>query len=200
MITNDLGPDAVPTIELCKVTMFDAVVQNNHGNGGKYDKTRGGAISFSGAMVDIGESQLISNSPQGAIQGADGYLKFRGMVTFVKNSGENGGAINLLIVRLTFLASCAVSFGNNRASRLGGAVYTEIQKNISFYVSAGTLHSRKYCAIIKQNGSITFQANSAQLAGHATPLYDCYSYIIQIPFQMSIWMNLKRAWIGMNLT
>ena len=184
MITNDPGRDAVATNDLCEITLLDVVIQNNYCNGQNFDETRGGAIWFSGALANIGGtaykgSQFISNGPQGAIQGADGYLTFWGKVTFANNSGENGGAINLLNVQLSFLADCVVSFVSNIASRFGGAIYNEGRKRNSFYINAGILQSRKYCAVFKNNGSVSFQDNHAQLAGdaiYATPIYDCYFY------------------------
>ena len=128
-------------------------------------------------------------------------LSSGGTIIFANNSGENGGAINLLNVRLFFLSDSFISFVANRASRFDGAIYTEgYQKRITIY-NAFQMNQQiwKYCAILKNNGSVTFQDNRAQLAGDAiyeTPIYDCYlngssivdsyvSYIFDVAYNSS---------------
>ena len=93
--------------------------------------SRGGAIFFDGVKVDIfgntsTGSQFSSNSPQGAIQGRIGLLLLHGNITFTKNRGVNGGAINLYNnVPLYFYEGCRVEFSRNIATEFGGAIYND---------------------------------------------------------------------------
>ena len=187
MIRNDRDLTVIQNSSyrlMSRLELVDVVVENNYCNSGRYDE-RGGAISFYGATVEITGSahrgsQFISNGPQGAIQGVEGNLRVCGNVIFANNSGENGGAISLLNVQLYFHNS-VISFVENRSSRFGGAIYINSEQK-SFFIrgpSSGYMKRMQYCAIIKEDdGSVTYQSNHAQLAGHAiyaTPLYNCYS-------------------------
>ena len=88
--------EAASVILLCSLTLVDVIIKENYCSCGDYNDTRGGAMYFSGVNVDIGGSdtgsQIVSNSPQGAIQGIDVSLQLWGRVTFTNNSGENWGS------------------------------------------------------------------------------------------------------------
>ena len=102
---------------------------DNHCSCNDYDELRGGAIYFNGMKVDIfgntfTESQFSSNSPLGAIQGTNGFLKLHGNIIFTNNTGVNGRAISLSNnVPLYFYQGCAVEFSKNAATGFGGAIY-----------------------------------------------------------------------------
>ena len=77
-------------------------------------------------------SDFSYNSPQGAIDGEDGYLKLHGNIVFSNNIGENGGAISLSNnVPLYFFLMCRVEFSRNFATGFGGAIYNDgMQKKV----------------------------------------------------------------------
>ena len=87
-------------ILLCSTNLLDVIVKENYCYCGDFNETREGAVYFTGVTVNIGGmsdtgSQFIYNSPEGAIQGVNRcVIQIWGMVTFVNNSGENGGAIS----------------------------------------------------------------------------------------------------------
>ena len=172
----------------------DVVVQNNLCSCDNFNKARGGAIYFSRMKVDIfgstiTGSQFSSNSPQGAIQGEDGFLRLHGNITFTNNKGENGGAIGLSNnVPLSFYNKCRVKFSRNIATGFGGAIYS---------YSYGAQNDENSPKMISQNSSdcainfisdcdngsvysITLIDNHAQQGGHAiyaTPIYNCINCV-----------------------
>ena len=188
--------EAASVILLCSLTLVDVIIKENYCSCGDYNDTRGGAMYFSGVNVDIGGSdtgsQIVSNSPQGAFQGIDVSLQLWGRVTFINNSGENGGAISLLNnVQLFFLANCTVTFVGNTASRFGGAIYIEGERKRVATPSDVAIGFEifSYCVMtFHYNYNITFQGNHAELSGHsvyATPLYHCqYPLISRTALQL----------------
>ena len=181
----------ISVIQLSRLTLVDVIIKENYCSCDGYNDTRGGAMYFSGINVDIGGSTdrgslIISNSPQGAIQGLDIFLQLWGMVTFSNNTGENGGAISLQNnVQLFFLENCTVEFIGNRAARFGGAIYIEReQKRIATKADLDIgFEIFSYCVMtIHGNHTITFKDNHAVLSGHAiyaTPLYHCHNPVPQ---------------------
>ena len=171
------------SVSLCNFILEDVVVNHNyHIAISTYNETRGGAIYFNGVNLSISGStnlgsQFSSNSPQGAIQGENGFLLLSGNIAFTKNTGVNGGAISLSYnVPLQFHDKCNVQFSRNVATRFGGAIYNEgEQTNLQIYHNGQILS----CVIdIVGDGpfSITFTNNHAELGGHAvyaTPIYNC---------------------------
>ena len=174
--TANYGAAIYVTNSLGHLLLLDVVIKDNH-------CTWGGAIYFDGVKVDIfgntpTGSQFSSNSPQGAIQGQNGFLLLHGNITFTDNRGVYGGAISLSNnVQLYFYEGCRVKFSRNVATRFGGAIYN--------------VWGLKYTTILQppciiqfimnhpvqpSNFSITFTDNHAQQGGHAvyaTPIYNC---------------------------
>ena len=176
------------TISYCRLTLEDVIIKENYCSCDDYNETRGGAMYFSGVNVTIGGStdrgsHILSNGPQGAIQGVHTVLQLWGKTTFSNNSGENGGAISLLNdAQLIFLENCTVAFVGNRATRFGGAIYIEgEQKRIA--AKDAVFQILSYCSLtfsIGKYNDITFQDNHAVLAGHAiyaTPIYHCQNSV-----------------------
>ena len=178
-----------------QLILQDVVVQNNLCSCDEYNEARGGAIYFSRMKVDIfgstiTGSQFSSNSPQGAIQGEDGFLLLHGNITFANNTGENGGAISLSNnVPLSFYDTCRVKFSRNVATGFGGAIYSysygaqndqNSPKKILQSSSDCAINFISYCF----NGPvnlITLTDNHAQQGGHAvyaTPIYNCINCAI----------------------
>ena len=171
-----------------QLILQDVVVQNNLCTCDEYNEARGGAIYFNRMKVDIfgstiTGSQFSSNSPQGAIQGENGFLQLHGNITFTNNTGENGGAISLSNnVPLNFYDTCRVKFSRNVATGFGGAIYSygaqknQInQKTILQSFSNCAINFISYCFDGPVN-SITLTDNHAQQGGHAiyaTPIYNC---------------------------
>ena len=119
-------------------------------------------------------SQFVGNHPGGTIQGIGGNLHLSGRVSFRNNSGENGATIYLTNdAHLYFHENCTVSFSDNLATGLGGAIYIEGDESITTSILTD-------CAMHFIGGasySINFQGNHASVAGnsiYATPIYDCY--------------------------
>ena len=184
-------------VPLCSLFLEDVVVNDNYriAINTQYE-TRGGAIYFNGVNVSINGStnlgsQFSSNSPQGAIQGVNGFLLLSGNISFTNNTGVNGGAISLSNnVPLQFHGKCNVQFSRNVATTFGGAIYNEGEQTTPLAnKDIWTLN----CVIdIVGDGpfSITFNNNHAELGGHAvyaTPIYGCYdatySYFTITPLQ-----------------
>ncbi|KAL5516242.1 hypothetical protein EMCRGX_G001525 [Ephydatia muelleri] len=77
-------------------------------------------------------SQFVGNHPGGTIQGIGGNLHLSGRVSFRNNSGENGATIYLTNdAHLYFHENCTVSFSDNLATGLGGAIYIEGDESIT---------------------------------------------------------------------
>ena len=176
---------ATSVIFLCALSLVDVIIKENYCSCGDHNETRGGAMYFSGVNVDIEGSTdrgslIISNSPQGAIQGFDVYVQLWGKITFSNNTGENGGAISLLNnVQLIFHKNCMVTFVGNRATRFGGAIYIEGEEKRLATKTDNNIEIYSYCVLtFYDDNNITFQDNHAALTGHAiyaTPLYHCHN-------------------------
>ena len=174
--------------EVNQLILQDVVVQNNLCSCDSYNEARGGAIYFNRMKVDIfgntiTGSQFSSNSPQGAIQGENGFLLLHGNIAFTNNTGENGGAIGLSNnVPLYFYNSCRVKFSRNVATGFGGAIYSYIYGTQEISLEMLIFHSFSNCAInlisicAVNSKYVTFIDNHAQQGGHAiyaTPIYNC---------------------------
>ena len=185
--------------EINQLALQDVIVKDNHCS---FD-TCTGAIYFKGVKMDISGntdtgSHFVSNSPQGAIQGEDGFLSLYGYITFANNTGVNGGAISLYNVPLYFNANCTVEFSHNLATGYGGAIYSngkQFNPTQGFYYHTNEKYNcilRFFIPAVQQdlfeycNGSfsITFIYNHAQKGGHAvyaTPIYNCiFSRILAV--------------------
>ncbi|KAL5497502.1 hypothetical protein EMCRGX_G013978 [Ephydatia muelleri] len=187
-VSNFLTSDTAPFGYLL---LQDVIVKDNYCSCNDYNQLRGGAIYFNGMKVDIfgntfTESQFSSNSPLGAIQGTNGFLKLHGIVTFMNNTGVNGGAISLSNnVPLYFYQGCAVEFSRNTATGFGGAIYNAgDQVNLMQPTSNLNKCTIRFikdcyssnCEFNTNMFSITFIDNHAQQGGHsvyATPIYNC---------------------------
>ena len=176
------------SVSLCHLFLEDVVVNDNHHIAiNNYNVTTGGAIFFNGVNVSINGSTKMgsnfsSNSPQGAIQGENGFLLLHGNITFTNNTGVNGGAISLYNhVALQFHENCNVEFSRNIATRFGGAIYNEGDQTSVQIGNAwsGWIQIMITCVIdIVGDGpfSITFSGNHADQGGHAvyaTPIHNC---------------------------
>ena len=178
-------PEATSVLFLCTLSLVDVIIKENFCSCDDYNETRGGAMYFSGVnVIIVGSSdrgsQIISNSPQGAIQGLDVFLQLRGKILFYNNTGENGGAISLLNnVQLIFHNNCMVTFVGNRATRFGGAIYIEGEEKRLATKTDNDIEIYSYCVLtFHDDNDITFQDNHAALTGHAiyaTPLYHCHN-------------------------
>ena len=168
--------------QLGSLILQDVRVENNQCFCNGYQSIRGGAIYFNGMNVTImGDtptgSQFLSNSPLGAIQGENGFLKLNSNISFTNNTGENGGAIGLSNVPLYFYGKQGtVDFSRNVATGFGGAIYNggslmPVNRDLSrcsIFFSDPSLSVSNY---------ITFTGNHAMLGGHsiyATPIYGCW--------------------------
>eukprot|EP00731_Ephydatia_muelleri_P009200 Em0004g1538a len=187
-VSNFLTSDTAPFGYLL---LQDVIVKDNYCSCNDYNELRGGAIYFNGMKVDIfgntfTESQFSSNSPLGAIQGTNGFLKLHGIVTFTNNTGVNGGAISLSNnVPLYFYEGCAVEFSKNTATGFGGAIYNAgDQANLMQPTSNLNKCTIRFikdcyssnCEFNTNMFSVTFIDNHAQQGGHsvyATPIYNC---------------------------
>ena len=84
----------------------------NHPSGSKTMEIIGSTITG---------SNLVSNSPQGAIEGENGILLLQGYITFENNSGVNGGAISLSNnVPVYCYDNCKVNALQNIVTEYGG--------------------------------------------------------------------------------
>ena len=163
--------DIFSTNQLGHLILQEVIVENNHCISNVYQKIRGGAIFFNRVQVDIiGDtitgSQFLSNSPLGAITGGNGFLQLYGNVSFKYNKGENGGAINLYNVSLTFSDMSTVEFFRNVTTGFGGAE----KLNDATDVGCAILYDANISSVV------TFTDNHAQQGGHAvyaTPIYEC---------------------------
>ena len=184
-LTSDTEP-------LGNLTLQDVIVEGNHCSCNDYNKTMGGAISFTGMKADIfgnttTGSQFSYNSPLGAIQGTNGFLQLHGSITFTNNTGVNGGAISLSNnVPLYLYERCSVEFSGNVATGFGGAIYNngdtgELTQPTSNLNKCSIrlikdCSSSNDCVFNTSMFSITFTDNHAQQGGHAvyaTPIYKC---------------------------
>ncbi len=77
--------------------------------------------------VIINGSQFINNSGLlgGAIDASDSRLFFIGDNLFYNNSGSNGGALHLLNSTILLEEDSSITFKENRASEIGGAISSE---------------------------------------------------------------------------
>ncbi|KAL5497495.1 hypothetical protein EMCRGX_G013971 [Ephydatia muelleri] len=168
------------------------MVKDNLCSCNDYNELRGGAIYFTGMKVDIfgntfTGSQFSSNSPLGAIQGTNGFLQLHGNITFMNNTGVNGGAISLTNnVPLYVYEGCAVEFSKNAATGFGGALYNAGDKERIIQSNKCTIRLIKNCKRLHDCNFdinmffITFIDNHAQQGGHsvyATPIYNCNNCI-----------------------
>ena len=160
---------------LVHLLLQEVVIKDNH-------CTWGGAIYFDGVKVDIfgntpTGSQFSSNSPQGAIQGQNGFLLLHGNITFTDNRGVYGGAISLSNnVQLYFYQGCRVEFSRNVATRFGGAIYNVRGLKDTRFLPLCIICFINNRLVQPSSFSITFTDNHAQQGGHAvyaTPIYDC---------------------------
>ena len=125
VVSDFLTSDTVP---FGNITLQNVIIRNNQCSCNGYNEMRGVAFYFNGMRVDIfgttiSGSQLSSNSPLGAIQGSNGFLQLHGNITFINNTGVNGGAISLSNnVPLYFYEKCSVQFFGNAAAGFGGAI------------------------------------------------------------------------------
>ena len=188
IIPNFLTSDTSPFGYLL---LQGVMVKDNYWSFNDYNELRGGAIHFNGINVDIfgntfTESKFSSNSPCGAIQGTNGFLKLHGNITFTNNIGVNGGAISLSNnVPLYFYQGSAVEFSKNAATGFGGAIYNAgDQVNLMQPTSNLNKCTIRFikdcyssnCEFNTNLFSVTFIDNHAQQGGHsvyATPIYNC---------------------------
>ena len=189
VVSNFLTSDTEP---LGNLTLQDVIVKDNYCSCNDYNEMGGGAISFNGINVDIfgntiTGSQFSSNSPLGAIQGTNGFLKLHGNIAFTNNTGVNGGAISLSNnVPLYFYENCAVEFSGNVATGFGGAIYSNGDQDELIQPASNLnkcsirltkdCNSFDDCVFNTNMFSITFTDNHAQQGGHAvyaTPIYNC---------------------------
>ena len=204
IIPNFLTSDTSPFGYLL---LQGVMVKDNYCSFNDYNELRGGAIYFNGINVDIfgntfTESKFSSNSPCGAIQGTNGFLKLHGNITFTNNTGVNGGAISLSNnVPLYFYQGCAVEFSKNAATGFGGAMYNDgDQVNLMQPTSNLNKCTIRFikdcyssnCEFNTNMFSVTFIDNHAQQGGHsvyATPIYNCTKCI-----GVSNWQPHRRVW------
>ena len=174
--------------EFNQLVLQDVTVKDSH----CYSDTCAGAIYLKGVKMDIfgntdTGSHFSLNSPQGAIQGENGFLLLHGYITFANNTGVNGGAISLSNnVPLYFNPNCTVEFIRNVATGYGGAIYNNGKQFIA-KDTFWTGYDRDICILrlllpdvtnkmCNASLSINFTYNHAQKGGHAvyaTPIYHC---------------------------
>ncbi len=104
------------------------------------------------------------------IDGTNTSLKLHGHVLFRRNLAINGPAINLKqSSRLFFMTHSSISFQENKASNLGGAIYAVVSKKYD--------HCAFYFASTRPvDNNITFINNSAREGGdsiYASPIFNC---------------------------
>ena len=175
-------------VDIGHLLLHDVIVKNNHCPYDEYNDMKGGAIFFNGLIVDIFGNTITgcefsSNSPQGAIQGENGYLQLHGNITFTNNTGVNGGGISLSNnAPLYFYDQCKVEFSRNVATGNGGAIYNDGKQKNSKQDLKGipecVISFIYKCSVTRKTEcfSITFIDNYAQQGGHAvyaTAIYNC---------------------------
>ena len=160
------------------------------------------ALFVEGAMdVRINGSEFINNSGLlgGAINVSDSRLFFAGDNLFLNNSGSNGGAIHLFNSTIWLEKDSNITFKNNRASEIGGAISSEpgcIQDVNCFY--SLTFNVNEHSTSIPV--SIVFKNNTA-LTGNdiygAGLQNDCKvtpnGYVDSCKIQTSIFTFLNRT-------
>ena len=106
----------------------------------------------------------IKNCTDSAIVSYSSFILLAGVVKFLNNNGETGGALNLRGSRIRLLNNTNVTFRNNFASVFGGAVFVE---NADLYVSQEGYNSFCFYGIeeVNSNYSLTFDGNIAEKGG-----------------------------------
>ena len=114
-----------------------------------------------------GMSSFIGNH-HSAISAISSEVTLSGIVDFINNTGENGGALALLSTPLYIDNTANVSFSNNTAINLGGAIFV----NTGTRLTSSYIFSRLPCfyQILQPSNSISFNVsftnNNATLGGH----------------------------------
>ena len=114
-----------------------------------------------------GMSSFIGNH-HSAISAISSEVTLSGIVDFINNTGENGGALALLSTPLYIDNTANVSFANNTALNLGGAIFV----NTGTQLTSSYIFSRLPCfyQILQPSNSISFNVsftnNNARSGGH----------------------------------
>ena len=114
-----------------------------------------------------GMSSFIGNH-HSAITAISSEVTLSGIVDFINNVGENGGALALYSTPLYIDNTANVSFANNRALNLGGAIFV----NTGTRLTSSYIFSRTPCfyQILQPSNSLSFNVsftnNNATLGGH----------------------------------
>ena len=114
-----------------------------------------------------GVSSFIDNH-HSAISAISSEVTLSGIVDFINNIGENGGALALYTSTLYIDNTATVSFANNTALKFGGAIFV----NTGTKLMSNYLFSRLPCfyQIVQPSSSISFDVsftnNSARSGGH----------------------------------
>ena len=128
------------------------------------------------------------SSGRGSMSSFSGNITFAGTVSFFNNSGTRGGAMNLFLSTLNIASGANVSFVNNTALDIAGALYIEpgfAQNPVDIILYAFTTHKEPCfyqlldCST-NSSYNLYFANNSAANGGD-----DIYGASFQVPCQNS---------------
>ena len=133
IVNNTAATGAAVTVaQDCSVLFFkysNVTIMNNRAS------IHGGAMYsiFSCDIVFDGDCMITFSSNEAAQNGGGLYsdensaIKFKGnhSIAFFINTTENGGAIHITAINITFKEFSLVKFHNNRALQIGGAMYID---------------------------------------------------------------------------
>ena len=107
------------------------------------------------------------NSKSTALVLYSSIVTFQGIVSFINNSGNTGGALTLVGTTMMIMEGCNLLFHNNRAKERGGAIFVD---NSNDYLKVDETAIR-FCFYILDNYSknatynISFIDNTAEVGG-----------------------------------
>ena len=117
------------------------------------------AIKLSNVVQVLLKNSKFIDSTVSAVEAHNSMVAISGTVVFKNNTGSNGGALSMYNSQLYFYDNSNVYFENNKATGMGGAIYTKSQDNIEtpcLYI---------YDSYVR-NVSVWFSNNSANMGGH----------------------------------
>ena len=120
------------------------------------------------SMVYLSGTSSFVGNHHSAISAISSEVTLSGIVDFINNIGENGGALALHTSTLYIDNTVTASFANNRALKFGGAIFV----NTGIKLMSNYLFSRLPCfyQLVQSSSSISFDVsftnNSARSGGH----------------------------------
>ena len=138
--------------------------------------------------ITVAGDTTFANRHETALTAYDSLVTLSGYVSFVNNSGTNGGAMALYSSTLNIARNTTMYFYNNKAREVGGAIYVSATYNPykidCFYQLLNYTNSSK-------EYSLRFEANTAEKGGN-----HIYGVNMQDSCVVAYYRRSSYGWVG----